>query len=115
MVKRTAQKRMKNKYRNEAQGRYRIIYATKWSKGGRGERRTRLIVIAFPIKNRGRGDPFSHFGKFALRWQTPDGATFGGGSFNSREDAHHAFLRRYVEHNENYRKGNISHLPGMAK
>jgi len=43
---------------NESQP-YKIIHATKWSKGGRGEKRTRLIVQEYAQKN--------PFGKWAVR------------------------------------------------
>lgn len=91
---------------NESQP-YKIIHATKWSKGGRGEKRTRLIVQEYAQKN--------PFGKWAVRWQSYDGATFGGGSSNSEQAAVDRFWKVYSEHNASYKKGNISHLPGIVR
>lgn len=107
----TCRKSTKRKYPrgfNESRGPYRIIHATKWSKGGRGEQRTRLIVITWP------GNKIGH-GNYAIRWETADGATYGGYSFDTQRSAHDAFLHKYLEHNESFRPGNISHLPGIAK
>jgi len=71
------------------------------------ELKTRLIVIEFT--------PKSKVGNYAVRMQTNDGATYGGGSFETHEGAHNAFLRRYLEHNASYGKGNPSHWPGIVK
>lgn len=104
--------RTPNKYVNESLGRYRIIRASKWSKGKRNlEKPMRLVVIGF---KHGKGQ-FAEFGKYAVRWQDKMGATFGGSSYNSKEDAVAAFWHKYHEHNESYRPGNISHLPGIAR
>jgi len=93
-------------HRNTNESRpYVTLYKTGWSRGGRGEVRTRLIVITF-LKKLGYGD-------YALRWQNYDGATYGGGSFDHVADAYHAFIKKYAAHNEMYKKGNISHLPGL--
>jgi hypothetical protein len=98
--------RMPKRNTNESQP-YKIIHATKWSKGGRGEKRTRLIVQEYAQKN--------PFGKWAVRWQSYDGATFGGGALNSKETATNMFMKKYAEHNDSYKKGNISHLPGIVR
>jgi hypothetical protein len=98
---------MKHRWLAE-QRKYRIIHATKWSKGGGIEVKSRLVVLAFtPV--------LEHRDNFALRWQNEDGATWGGSAFTTNEQAHNAFLRRYLEHNATYRAGNISHLPGIVK
>jgi len=99
---------MPNAYRNESHGKYRLLHYTKWSKGGGIEVRSRLVVIAFPSVK-------GEFGKYAVRYQNYDGATWGGASFNSHEEAHRAFLEKYLDHNRSFRKGNISHLPGIVK
>lgn len=88
-------------------GSYDVIHASKWSKGGKGEKKTRLVVIKFRGKK-----------SFAVRWQTPtgdNGPTFGGSSFQSEEKAHESFMRAYLRHNGKYKNGNISHFPGIAK
>lgn len=97
---------MKHRYTNESR-KYRILHATKWSTGNSIEVPSRLIVIAFT--------PTYDHGNFAVRWQNRDGSTYGGGSSNTREAAHNMFLKKYLEHNESYRKGNPSHLPGIVK
>jgi hypothetical protein len=84
-------------------GSYRIVHATRWSKGGRIDKPMRLVVIAFVS------------GGYAVREQDKSGATFGGSSFQSKESAHNAFLKRYLNHNESYRRGNVSHYPGIVK
>lgn len=98
---------MPNAFVNESRGKYRILHATKWSKGGRGEVRTRLVVIAF--------SKIIGYGDYALRMQNYDGATYGGSAYNTAREAHTAFLRRYLQHNESYREGNVSHYPGIVK
>lgn len=97
---------MKHRWTNESR-KYRILHHTKWSKGGGIEVPTRLIVIVFT--------PAREHGNFAVRWQSYDGATFGGDTFNTKEGAHNAFLRKYLEHNSMYKAGNVSHLPGIVK
>lgn len=87
-------------------GQYRIIHATKWSKKGRIDLPLRLVVLSFVGRQ---------YGAYALRWQGKDGATFGGYSFNTAQEAHDAFLRRYLSHNETYKRGNVSHLPGIVR
>jgi hypothetical protein len=92
---------------------YDIVHATRWSKGSNGERKSRMVVLKY---NPPAGIKMAH--KYALRWQTDggdDGPTFGGGTFATREKAHERFWKEYLDHNEQYRKGNISHLPGVAK
>ena len=66
----------------------------------------RLVVIAYVGRTHG---------SFAVRWQDKSGATFGGYSYETARTAHDAFMRKYLEHNESYRDGNISHLPGIVK
>lgn len=85
---------------------YRILHATRFSKGGRGEKPMRLVVIAYIGRK---------YGAFAVRWQDKSGATHGGYSYEDARTAHDSFLHRYLEHNESYRPGNISHLPGIVK
>lgn len=85
---------------------YRILHATRFSQGGRGEKPMRLVVIGYIGRK---------YGQFAVRWQDKDGNTFSGYSYETSRDAHNAFMRRYLEHNESYRPGNISHLPGIVK
>lgn len=98
---------MPNKFVNESKP-YKVIHETAWSQGKEGlEKKTRLIVIEFDQK--------SNLGKWAVRWQSYDGATFHGGAFNSELEAYKAFSRRVVEHNRSYPMGNISHLPGILK
>lgn len=81
---------------------YIIEYATLWSEGGRGEKPMRLVVIGY-----------TKYPEFAIRWQDKTGATFGGYSYQEKKNAHNAFLRKYLEHNDSYKEGNISHLPGL--
>lgn len=89
---------------------YDVIHATRWSKAKAGvERPTRLVVLKFR-KTEGW--------KYAVRWQTPsgdNGPTYGGASYPTEQSAHEAFMRKYLENNELYKKGNPSHLPGVAK
>lgn len=101
--------KMPNKFRNEGSGRYVILHATKWSRGKKGlEPRTRIIAVMFPsIKG--------EFGKYAVRYQNWDGATWGGGSCNSKQEVHEIFKRKVHDHNASFRKGNISHLPGIVR
>jgi len=84
-------------------GRYTIEYATLWSEGDRGEKPMRLVVIGYKRE----------YPEFAVRWQDKSGATFGGYTYQEKETAHNAFLRKYLEHNDSYKKDNISHLPGL--
>ena len=91
---------------------YDIVHATRWSKGGKAERKTRLVVLRFNLP------AGSTKYRYAMRWQTDggeDGPTFGGASYPSRRSALDAMMRLYLEHNELYRAGTISHLPGIAK
>ena len=97
---------MPYKYANESR-RYRILHATKWSKGNDIEVKCRLVVIEFTPKL-GRGD-------YALRLQRIDGATHSGGSFDSVEAAYDQLLEEYVKHNRIYKAGNPSHYPGIVK
>jgi hypothetical protein len=97
---------MRNSYANESR-KYKILNHTKWSMGNDVELKTRLIVIEFTPKYEHRN--------FAVRMQTNDGATYGGDSFETYEGAHNAFLRKYLDHNASYRKGNPSHYPGIVK
>ena len=87
-------------------GTYRILHATKWSKKGAIDKAMRLVVLGFVGREHGG---------YALRWQDRSGATFHGASFNTRNEAHNAFLRAYLRHNESYGPRNISHLPGIVK
>jgi archaellin len=99
--------RMPHRNTNESRT-YKIAHATKWSKGKAGlEVRCRLIVMVYNQKD--------HFGKYAVRWQNYNGATWGGASFNSLEQANGVFMKRYKEHNADFKKGNVSHLPGNVK
>lgn len=111
MIKEFSQEKMKKMASNPSETYpYEVIHATKWSKGGNGEKKSRLVVIKYSPQKAGY--------QFAVRWQTPvgdNGPTFGGSSFSNERAAHDAFLKRYLEHNETYKKGNISHLPGIAK
>lgn len=91
---------------------YDIIHATRWSKGGKAERKIRLVVLRFTLPTG------STKYRYAVRWQTDrgeDGPTFGGSAYPSSEAAHAAFMREYLAHNAIYRAGTISHLPGVAK
>jgi hypothetical protein len=83
-------------------GKYSILYATNYSKGNQIENPMRLVVIKYERNS-----------EFALRWQDRSGATYGGYSYQTKEQAHNAFLRKYLDHNQAYRKGNPSHLPGL--
>ena len=88
---------------------YDLIHATRWSKGSTIEKKTRLVVLKFR-----KGEGY----KYAVRWQTPsgdNGPTYGGAAYPSERSAHDAFMKVYLEHNEFYKKGNTSHLPGIAK
>lgn len=91
---------------------YTIVHATRWSKGGQTERKTRLVVLKFNYPAGSTKYPY------AVRWQTDggeNGPTFGGSAFPSRKSAHDAFMKAYTDHNAVYRAGTISHLPGVAK
>ncbi len=91
---------------------YTIVHATRWSKGGQTERKTRLVVLKFNYPAGSTKYPY------AVRWQTDggeNGPTFGGSAYPSSETAHAAFMREYLAHNTIYRAGTISHLPGVAK
>ena len=97
---------MKNSYANELR-KYKILHHTRWAKGNDVEVPTRLVVVQFtPL--RGNGD-------YALRWQSKDGATFGGDSFNTEKGATDRFMKSFEEHNAIYRVANPSHLPGVVK
>lgn len=85
---------------------YRVVHATKWSKKSHIERPMRLVVIQLVGKK---------FDEFAVRWQDKNGSTYGGASFHSKEQAHNAFLEKYLNHNKCYGPKNISHLPGLVK
>ena len=101
--------KMPNKFRNEASGKYTVLHATGWSRGKKGlEPRMRIIAVMFPSVK-------GEFGKYAVRYQNWDGATFGGGSCNSKPQAFEVFKKKYHEHNASFRKGNISHLPGIVR
>lgn len=70
---------------------YDVVHATKWSKGGRGELKSRLVVLKYkPASNVARHG-------FAVRTQAGRGGdnapTFGGATFPSQRAAHDAFLR----------------------
>ena len=97
---------MKNSYTNESR-KYKILHHTRWAPGNDVEVPTRLVVIQFT--------PLHGHGDYALRWQNKDGATYGGGAFNTEKGATERFLRSVQEHNEWYPKGNPSHLPGIVK
>ena len=97
---------MKNSYTNESR-KYKILHHSRWSTGNDIEVPTRLIVIQFT--------PLHGHGDYALRWQNKDGATFGGGSFETEKGATERFLKSVQEHNEWYPAGNPSHLPGIVK
>ena len=59
---------------------YTIVHATRWSKGGRAERKTRLVVLRFNLP------AGSTKYRYAVRWQTDrgeDGPTFGGAAYPS--------------------------------
>jgi hypothetical protein len=91
---------------------YTIVHATRWSKGGRAERKTRLVVLRFNLP------AGSTKYRYAMRWQTDggeDGPTFGGGAYQTRRAAQDAMMKTYLAHNAVYGKGSISHLPGIAK
>jgi len=91
---------------------YDIVHATRWSKGGKAERKTRLVVLRFNLP------AGSTKYRYAVRWQTDrgeDGPTFGGAAYSSREAAQDAMMKAYLSHNAVYGKGSISHLPGIAK
>lgn len=83
---------------------YTVEYASRWSKGGHVEKPMRLVVIGY-----------TKYPEWAVRWQDKEGNTFGGYTYRSKEDAHTSFLKRYLEHNDSYKQGNISHLPGLLK
>jgi hypothetical protein len=101
--------KMPNKFRNEGSGRYHILHMSRWSRGKKGlEPRARIIAIMFPSVK-------EEFGKYAVRYQNWDGATWGGGSCNSKPAVFEAFKKKYYEHNASFRKGNISHLPGIVR
>jgi hypothetical protein len=85
---------------------YMVIHATAWSKGDKIEQKNRLVVIEYTPKPK--------YGGYAVRWQLQNKATFGGASYNSEEAAHNAFLRKYLDHNKDYPKGNPSYLPGLV-
>jgi hypothetical protein len=56
--------------------------------------------------------------KYAVRYQTPmgdNGPTYGGAAYPTEQSAHDSFMKRYLEHNELFKKGNASHFPGIAK
>jgi|WetSurMetagenome_2_1015567.scaffolds.fasta_scaffold112057_2 hypothetical protein len=97
---------MRNSYTNESR-KYKILHHTKWSKGNDIEVPTRLIVIQFT--------PMRDHGDYALRWQNKDGATYGGGAFETETGATARFMRSVEVHNAIYRVGNPSHLPGVVK
>jgi hypothetical protein len=59
--------------------------------------------------------PLNGHGDYALRWQSKDGATFGGGSFETETGATKRLMASVSEHNAIYRAGNPSHLPGVVK
>jgi len=86
-------------------GQYYIKYATQFSRGNKIEIPMRLVVIEY--------ETAVHRGKFAVRWQDKKGNTSGGYSYDTEREAHNAFLRRYLDHNDSYKEGNPSHLPGM--
>lgn len=95
-------------------GPYEVIYATNWSKGDKIELKSRLVVIRFKDINK----PM----RFAVRWQyqsstgcNDNAPTHGGGSFSSKRTAQEAMWKNYLNHNDQFKKGNPSHLPGMAK
>ena len=92
-------------------GRYKVIHATRWSKGKKGlEKKTRLVVLEHYTLTG------TEVRGYAVRLQTaPDMATYGGSSYQVKENAENAWLRKYLEHNEMYKTGNVSHLPGLAK
>ena len=57
---------------------YDIVHATRWSKGGKAERKTRLVVLRFNLP------AGSTKYRYAVRWQTDrgeDGPTFGGAAY----------------------------------
>ena len=85
---------------------YRILHKTHWSKKGRIDKAMRLIVIQYAGRK---------YGQFAVRWQDKNMATFGGYSYETKMDAHNAFLKKYLDHNTSYGPGNVSHLPGIVK
>jgi len=85
---------------------YRILHATRWSKGGRGEKPMRLVVIGYIGRKNG---------PYAIRWQDKSNATFGGYSYETRENALDGFINYYKRHNQSFGPGNISHLPGIVK
>ena len=91
---------------------YDIVHATRWSKGGKAERKTRLVVLKFNLP------AGSTKYRYAVRWQTDggeDGPTFGGGAYQTRRAAQDAMMKTYLAHNAVYGKGSISNLPGIAK
>jgi hypothetical protein len=86
---------------------YIVTHATNWSKGNDVEQKTRLVVIQFM--------PTPRYGGYAVRWQLPNKATFGGASYNTGDGAWKAFIRKYEDHNKDYPAGNASHLPGIVE
>jgi hypothetical protein len=96
----------KKAYTNQNEtGSYSIEYATNWSPGNDVEISLRIIVMKYLTGH--------HALSYAVRWQNRQGDTFGGYSFEGKETAHNYFLKKYLDHNASYRKGNPSHLPGM--
>lgn len=86
---------------------YVVIHATKYCKGDKNEPQMRLVVLEFR--------PKEPWGGYAIRYQTKDGATFGGMAFNSKQEAYDVFVQEFARHNSIFRKGNPSHLPGIVK
>lgn len=91
-------------------GSYEVVHATRWSIGGRGEQKTRLVVLKFRDTNKSA--------PYAVRLQTPsgdNGPTFSGGAYKSMAAAHDAMLKEYFRNNSVFKKGNVSNFPGIAK
>jgi hypothetical protein len=95
---------------------YKIMRKTGWSKGSRIELPSRLVLISYY-----RGKDAKP--KYAVRWQTKpkrgpnpvgNGPTFGGDAFSDWTQANLMFVRKYHEHNADYPRGNVSHLPGIS-